>query len=294
MVHLNVMKPIHLHNPFELFVSDMEHWNERPLIYQFFEIVLIIEGSGKRIVNRNRFPYRKGSIFLFTPMDCRGFESTAPTRFCSIRFSEVFIEKNKSTEERKRIVQRLKNLERIFAHHNRFEELIIKESNDGERVSTLINIMVDEYKDKRSYLDENLQHIVSLILNIISRNIIPETGMNNITFDEPLINKLLVHLHHNIQNPKRLRIKFLAEQFNMSESYIGEYFKKLTGESLRCYISTYKMNLVKQRLAYSEYSVAQIADELGFADESHLSRQFKKREGTTPSRYRNRNRVREV
>lgn len=69
-----VMKAKHLHKPLDLFVSDMEHWNERPLIYQFFEIVQIIEGEGTRIVNENKFSYSKGSIFLFTPLDCRGFE----------------------------------------------------------------------------------------------------------------------------------------------------------------------------------------------------------------------------
>jgi hypothetical protein len=63
------MKSKHLHKPFDIFVSDMEHWDERPLIYQFFEIVQIMDGEGTRIINENKFPYSKGSIFLFTTLD---------------------------------------------------------------------------------------------------------------------------------------------------------------------------------------------------------------------------------
>ncbi|WP_373462682.1 helix-turn-helix domain-containing protein [Chryseobacterium sp. W4I1] len=43
---------------------------------------------------------------------------------------------------------------------------------------------------------------------------------------------------------------------------------------------------VEQRLLYSDYSIGQIADDLGFSDESHLSRQFKKHKGMTAAAFR--------
>jgi AraC-like DNA-binding protein len=46
------------------------------------------------------------------------------------------------------------------------------------------------------------------------------------------------------------------------------------------------MNIIEQRLIYSEYSIGQIADDLGFSDESHLSRQFKKHKGITAAAFR--------
>lgn len=286
-VHLEGMKTKHLHRPFELCVSDMEHWNERPLIYQFFEIVQIMEGAGVRIVNDNTFPYSAGSIFLFTPLDCRGFESRTPTRFCTIRFSEVFLEQYKTTQEREKVLQWLKQLEHIFTHHNRFEEVLIKHESDCRMIASLIDHMINEYDSKQAYHGENLQHMVTLVLNIISRNVTPrEMVPSHTKMEEPLINKILVYLRQHVYIPDKLRIKELAQQFNLSPNYIGEYFKKLTGESLHCYITQYKMNIIEQRLAYSDYSVGQIAVELGFSDESHLSRQFKKHKGVTPGEFR--------
>ncbi|KAA2243807.1 helix-turn-helix transcriptional regulator [Chitinophaga agrisoli] len=271
--------------PFELYVSDMECWHERPLVYHFFEIVQILEGEGTREVNRNRLPYHKGSIFLFTPLDCRGFDSSAPTRFCSIRFSEVFLGKCKSPQDKERIIQWLKQLEHIFFHHNRFQELLIKQPRDCQMVGTLINNMMAEYEQQAAYHEENLQHFVTLILNILARNVTaPPTDLAPAA--EPLINRMLLHIRSHISEPEKLRVDHLAAQFNLSANYVGEYFRKFTGETLQQYIMLYRIKLVQQRLVNSALTVSQIADELGFTDESHLSRQFRKYVGMAPAEYR--------
>ena len=139
-----------LHQPFELYVCDMESWRARPLIYHFFEIVQILDGEGTREVNRNIFPYKTGAIYLFTPLDCRGFEASTATRFCSIRFSEVFLGKYRTALERDRITLWLKQLEHIFYHHNRFQELLIKQPGDCNMVSSLVKNMVEEYGQKQA------------------------------------------------------------------------------------------------------------------------------------------------
>lgn len=281
------MKNKHLYKPFEIYVSDMEHWNERPLVYHFFEIVQIIDGEGKRVLNDNNFSYKTGSIFLFTPMDCRGFESETKTRYCSIRFSEVFLEQYKSSQEKEKVMQHLKQLERIFTNYNRFEEVLIKDDGDCKMIAMLIKNMLEEYNNRPTYFDENLQHLVMLVLNIIARNVAPNgVAASNTQSDEPLINKMLVYLHQHINCPEKLRIKNLAAHFNLSPNYIGEYFKKLTDDSLHCYISQYKMYIIEQRLLHSNLTIGQIADELGFSDESHLSRQFKKHKGITAAAFR--------
>lgn len=277
-----------LHRPFELYVADMETWHARPLVYHFFEIVQILDGEGVRYVNFNQFPYNKGSIFLFTPLDCRGFKMDTPTRFCSIRFSEVFLAKCKNAQERERIVQWLRQLEHIFYHHNRFEQVLIKQPGDVRMISTLIGNMVQEYEGQQSYFEENLQHFITLVLNILARNVADSVlTMSASPEPEPLINRMLLHVHENINHPDKLRISYLARHFNLSANYVGEYFRKLTGESLQQYITQYKIQLVQHRLANSTLTVSQIADELGFSDESHLSRQFRKHTGgISPVEYR--------
>jgi YesN/AraC family two-component response regulator len=276
-----------LYSPLEVHVSDMECWNRRPLVYHFFEIVQIMEGSGVRTTNLNDFPYEKGSIFLFTPVDCRGFKALTPTRFCAIRFSEVFLGQYKNAPDRARIVQWLKQLELIFSHHNRFQQLLVKDAGDEQMITSLINNVVQEYGQKQAYHEENLQHLVTLLLNILARNASDSTGMATNGQDaEPLINRMLLHIRQHISDAEKLRVDYLASYFNLSANYVGEYFRKLTGESLQHYITQYKINMVQQRLAFSTLTISQIAGELGFTDESHLGRQFRKHSGVSPLEYR--------
>lgn len=274
-----------LNHPFELYTSDFESWTVQPLIYHYFEIVQVLEGEGKRLVNGNAYPYSTGSIFLFTPLDCRGFEVLNKTRFCSIRFSEVFLGGCKTDQEREKIAGELRHLEQVFSSHNRFREITLQ-NPDSALLSSLIRNMADEFESKRSHYEENLRHLITMVLNILLRNISGCADHNTLSPTEALISRLSIYIGQNISNPENLRIGQLAERFNLSPNYISEYFKNSTGQSLQRYISTYKLKMVCQRLQHSSLPVSQIANELGFTDESHLSRQFRKHYNISPSEFR--------
>ena len=272
-----------LYQPLELNVSGIEPWQQHALIYHFFEIVQILEGEGDREVNGNKFAYKQGDIFLFTPLDCRGFTSRSPTKFCSIRFSEVFLTQYKNHSERERITVWLHQLEQIFYQHNRYEPFVIRNENDCKMVTTLISNLVDEYTGRQPYFEDNLQHLVTLILNLLSRNIHPGTvKISNNQGEEPLINKILSHIRRHIDDREKIKVDYLASHFNLSVNYVGEYFKKITGESLQRYITLHKIKLIELRLISSDLTISEIAHEFGFTDGSHLTRQFKKHTGRSP------------
>jgi len=51
-------------------------------------------------------------------------------------------------------------------------------------------------------------------------------------------------------------------------------------------VSRYKLNVVETRLRYSDLNFSEIADELGYVDESHLNKAFKSTFGKTAKEYR--------
>jgi YesN/AraC family two-component response regulator len=249
--------------------------------------VHITEGAGIREVNKNILPYKKGNIFLFTPLDCRGFSSKSPTQFCSIRFSEIFLTQYKDDAEREKILQWLKQLEQIFYQHNRFTPVVISNEQDREMITKLIDSFIIEYNRKQTYYQNNLQHLITLILNLLSRNVTDVTAkFAGNQSEEPLINKILLHIRQHIACKEKLKTAYLAAQFNLSENYVGEYFKKITGESLQRYITLNRMKLIEQRLMFSDVTINEIADEFGFTDASHLNSQFKKYSGYNPVQFR--------
>jgi AraC-like DNA-binding protein len=101
--------------------------------------------------------------------------------------------------------------------------------------------------------------------------------------------EIIRYIHEQIPYPERLKADVIAGQFNISPRYIHEYFRKHTGESLQQYINGYRLRLVETRLRYSAMRMSEIVDELGFTDESHLNRVFKKYKGMSPSAFRKQN-----
>jgi AraC family L-rhamnose operon regulatory protein RhaS len=80
------------------------------------------------------------------------------------------------------------------------------------------------------------------------------------------------YVHKHIYTPAKLKSSVMSAHFNTAPNYIGPYFKRNTGETLRDYIGTYRKGLIRQRLDSGNYSLKQIAAEFGLTDESHVSK----------------------
>ncbi|WP_423754016.1 helix-turn-helix domain-containing protein [Cloacibacillus evryensis] len=86
-----------------------------------------------------------------------------------------------------------------------------------------------------------------------------------------------------------IKADVISQHFGISQNYLGRYFKKHTNETMQQYIINYKLKLIENRLLHSEMRINEIATELGFTDESHLNKLFKKYKGIIPSEFRKMN-----
>lgn len=83
-----------------------------------------------------------------------------------------------------------------------------------------------------------------------------------------------------------ITLKELAEHVSLSENYLSATFKKETGESIVEFVQSTRVKEAKSLLQYSEYSLAQISEYLGFSSQSHFTKVFRKYAGCTPQVYR--------
>lgn len=88
---------------------------------------------------------------------------------------------------------------------------------------------------------------------------------------------------------ERITIEELSEELGVSASYLSRLFKKETGESVSAYIREQKIEMAKNLLKYSEYSMIDIANRLSFSSQSHFIQQFREVVGMTPGKYRDLN-----
>ena len=83
-----------------------------------------------------------------------------------------------------------------------------------------------------------------------------------------------------------LKISEVAALCNISEAYFRRLFKSYCGMSPQSYRMIAKINAAKAYLRTDQYTVAEIADRLGFVDASYFIKQFRIQTGLTPLEYK--------
>jgi AraC-like DNA-binding protein len=99
----------------------------------------------------------------------------------------------------------------------------------------------------------------------------------------PALRPLRDYVHTHFNEPVRLRD--LAEMSGMSPPYVGRTFRKAFGLPPHAYQIQLKIERAKALLCEGA-NIAAVADTVGFADQSHLTRHFKRLVGVTPAQYR--------
>ena len=104
---------------------------------------------------------------------------------------------------------------------------------------------------------------------------------------EKLKNIIVSKIHHT----DYVDIKFnwsavLSSELKYDYNYLSSLFSSTEGITLEHYIIKQKIERVKELLFYDELNMNEIADKLGYSSVQHLSMQFKKVTGSTPSAFK--------
>lgn len=88
------------------------------------------------------------------------------------------------------------------------------------------------------------------------------------------------------KNKKQKFSIFLAESLHKDYSSLSNLFSGIEGTTIEQYLIHQKIERAKELLVYNEISLSQIADQLNYSSIQHLSNQFKKVTGLTPTHFR--------
>lgn len=98
------------------------------------------------------------------------------------------------------------------------------------------------------------------------------------------IKSLVVEMiHYADELPDIKNSVYISEKLNHSYASLASHFSEATGTTIEHFIIIHKIERVKELLLYSEYSLTEIAAKLNYSSVAHLSTQFKKITGLTPS-----------
>jgi AraC-like DNA-binding protein len=103
---------------------------------------------------------------------------------------------------------------------------------------------------------------------------------------EKIKNLIIRHIHHNAFDNKHNFSEVLSKALHKDYSYLSSLFSEVEGITIEKYIIHQNIEKVKELLIYDELSLSEIAIQLGYSSVAHLSSQFKKVTGLTPSHFK--------
>lgn len=273
-----------LYQPFEIHYSKVDVCPRPAHKHNFFELVYIASGTGIQCINENLFHYQPGHLFLITPDDCHSFQIGTTTELVFIRFNDLYVRSQQQNDLRQ--IEWTKKLEYILHNASHQPGCILRNPPDKILVKAMMESLLGEWTNKQLYHHEIISQIVNTVITIVARNI-GLTMPNKVTDNTgSTVVQLLNYIQENIYDAEKLKTEIIAGHFGIADGYLSRYFKKHTGESIQQYIINYKLKLVETRLQHSDMRINEIVNELGFTDESHLNRLFKKYKGLTPTAFR--------
>ncbi|PHR69775.1 MAG: AraC family transcriptional regulator [Lutibacter sp.] len=98
---------------------------------------------------------------------------------------------------------------------------------------------------------------------------------------------IIEHIHHGKEKSMHQKFsKFLAVQIGIEYSKISKIFSEIEGKTIEHYSIEQRIERTKELLIYNELTLSQISHELSYSSPQHLSRQFKKITGLTPTEFK--------
>lgn len=100
---------------------------------------------------------------------------------------------------------------------------------------------------------------------------------------EKIKNVIIEMVHYTDELPKVNYSEYISEKLGLDYTHISKIFSEVKGITIEQFIIAHKIERVKELLLYDELNLTQISYIMNYSSVSHLSKQFKKVTGLTPS-----------
>ena len=161
-----------------------------------------------------------------------------------------------------------------------------------EKLSFLVNSMLKEnlqQEDGRERMNKILCDAVAIeVIRYILRKrlFVEQLATNSTYFKDPRLINIFTYIREHIGDD--LSNKRLAEVAEVSEDYVGQYFKMLTGINPQDYIEYQRMEYAVNLLRSSKKSIKEIGNTIGYKDTAYFCRRFKMMFGIPAGKMRRR------
>ena len=104
---------------------------------------------------------------------------------------------------------------------------------------------------------------------------------------ERIKNVIIEMVHHSDEEIRVNFSHYLSEKLNHDYTYLANLFSEVQGTTIEQFIIAHKIERIKELIIYGEHNITEIAWKMNYSSVAHLSNQFKKMTGLTPTHFKN-------
>lgn len=103
---------------------------------------------------------------------------------------------------------------------------------------------------------------------------------------EKIKNVIVEMVHYSDELPRINYSDYISEKLNYDYTYLSNLFSEIKGITIQQFIIVHKIERVKELLFYDELNLTEISYRMQYSSVAHLSNQFKKVTGLTPTAFK--------
>ena len=254
-----------------------------PITNDCYSISLKKIVKGNLNYGRTKYDFTNGVLIFIAPRQVMQWDSTAvfEQKGFSINFHEDFI---KGTE----LAQQIKKYG--FFSYSANEALHLSPREEKQIESIVENIEIDYQNNQDEFSKEIIISQLSTLLKYANR-FYERQFLNRKELSNDLLEQFNKQLDRYFQSGQLQEkgipsIDQIAKKMSVSQRYLSDTLKKETGKTTTEHLQLYLIDEAKNILLNPNKSVSEVAYELGFEYPQYFSRLFKKKEGISPSEFR--------
>jgi AraC family transcriptional activator of pobA len=251
-----------------------------PIRFDFFALLLCLDGELVRHVNQYEFHIPKYSLQLICPGSIYSFENvTQTTEIYILLFSEEFFKSDKHD-------YLTENVQSLLEYHKLNINPVVLSSNVFSRVKNIYEDIHSELHEKQTDYLLIVKLLILKLLFMLKRDKITQSKSDIPckTRAEQIFHQYLDLIEEHFMNLKK--VSEYAVFLDISSKHLGETIKEISAQNALFYIHNRILKEALYLLEYTNLTITQIASSLNFTNASVFSRFFKLHYKITPQNYR--------
>ncbi len=272
---------IHLSNEYKDYVGILHK-------HKFIEIVYIVSGKARHVINENEYFVKKGDVSVINPSEAHAFyaDTECDEEFVAydLMFTPDFIDRACLEGDGFSELSDSFMFYSLFPDEKEFKKRFNLVPSCGFVLETVFERIYHEYKGKKNgYINLIRVYSAEIIIKLLRR--IGDLKKSHISESQrQIVAKVIEYVENNYSI--KINTEEIASKMFFNKDYISKLFKSETGQSISEFVREIRLKEACRQIASTDRNITEIAYDCGFGDIKTFYSLFKKYVGCTPKVYR--------